>query len=348
MSDPKNNFDAYDSPWKEVLEHAFPEFMAFYFPMAYAQIDWAQGHEFKNTELRQVVRDAELGKRFADALVQVTLKGGEQQWIYIHIEVQGRRDSDFARRMFTYNYRLFDRYARPIASLAVLADEEEGWRPDHYGFEILGCRHTLEFPIAKLIDYANRAELLEADPNPFALVTAAHLRTARTKNDPQARYQTKRNLMHLLYRQGWDRQRILDLLAVIDWMMRLPDELERQLWLDIETIEGEIKMPYVTSFERLATQRGLQQGLEKGLEEGLEKGLEKGLEEGLERGLQQGKLEGKTEGAATILERLLTKRFGPLNEKIRNRLDLATLEQLDLWADRILDAPTVDAVFEAH
>jgi len=38
------------------------------------------------------------------------------------IEVQGRRDSDFAKRMFTYNYRLFDRYARPIASLAVLAD----------------------------------------------------------------------------------------------------------------------------------------------------------------------------------------------------------------------------------
>jgi len=30
MTDPQNNSDAYDSPWKEVLEHAFPEFMAFY------------------------------------------------------------------------------------------------------------------------------------------------------------------------------------------------------------------------------------------------------------------------------------------------------------------------------
>jgi len=70
--------------------------------------------------------------------------------------------------MFTYNYRLFDRYARPIASLAVLADEDAGWRPDHYGFEVLGCRHTLEFPVVKLI---------------FALVTVAHLRTRQTKND---------------------------------------------------------------------------------------------------------------------------------------------------------------------
>jgi hypothetical protein len=41
--------DDYDSPWKDVLEHAFPEFMAFYFPEAYAQIDWEQGHEFKPT-----------------------------------------------------------------------------------------------------------------------------------------------------------------------------------------------------------------------------------------------------------------------------------------------------------
>ena len=48
-----------------MLENAFPEFMAFYFPEAEQQIDWAQGHEFMNTELRQVVRDAELGKRFA-------------------------------------------------------------------------------------------------------------------------------------------------------------------------------------------------------------------------------------------------------------------------------------------
>ena len=133
-SAPQPAADDYDSPWKDVLEHAFPEFMAYYFPEAHAQIDWALGHEFKNTELRQVVRDAELGRRLADALVQVTLTSGEQRWIYVHIEVQGQRDADFAQRMFTYNYRLFDRYACPIASLAVLADDDDGWKPDHYGF----------------------------------------------------------------------------------------------------------------------------------------------------------------------------------------------------------------------
>ena len=320
----QNNNDAYDSPWKDVLEHAFPEFIAFYFPDAHAQIDWARGYEFKNTELRQVTRDAELGKRFADALVQVTLTRGEQRWIYVHIEVQGQRDNDFARRMFVYNYRFFDHYALPIASLAVLADDEEGWRPDRYGFEVFGCRHTLEFPIVKLMDYADHAESLETNPNPFALVTIAHLRTRQTKGDTDARYRAKLALVRLLYRRDWDRQRILDLFAVLDWMMRLPEELEQQLWQKIETIEGETQMRYVTSVERLALQRGVQQGR------------------------IEGKLEGKLEGKIENLERLLTKRFGSLDEETHNRLGKATLEQLDSWADRILDAATVHDVFETQ
>jgi hypothetical protein len=30
----------YDSPWKEMLDGYFPAFMAFFFPEAYADIDW--------------------------------------------------------------------------------------------------------------------------------------------------------------------------------------------------------------------------------------------------------------------------------------------------------------------
>ncbi|PIQ51160.1 MAG: cytosolic protein [Comamonadaceae bacterium CG12_big_fil_rev_8_21_14_0_65_59_15] len=320
--------DDYDSPWKDILEHAFPEFMAYYFPAASAQIDWAQGHEFKNTELRQVVRDAELGKRFADALVRVTLFNGEESWVYIHIEVQGRRDPHFAQRMFTYNYRLYDRYACPIASMAVLADDDENWKPSHFSFDALGCTHTLHFPVVKLLERADSTDHLANNPNPFALVTAAHLQTRQTKHDTQARYTAKRTLVRLLYQHGWSRQRVLDLFAVLDWMMRLPDGLEQELWQDIEQIEGETRMKYVTSVERLAIERGLQQGLLQGME--------------------AGKLVGKLEGQATLLMRQLTKRFGPLSPDSAQRLQTATPEQLELWADRILDAPTLAGVFDTH
>jgi len=140
--------DDYDSPWKDMLEQAFPEFMAFFFPQAYAAIDWTRGYAFNNTELRQVVRDAELGRRFADALVRVTQHNGEERWVYVHIEVQGEKDRNFEKRIYVYNYRLFDRYDRPIASFAVLADQDENWKPDHFGYEVLGCDHRLKFPVA--------------------------------------------------------------------------------------------------------------------------------------------------------------------------------------------------------
>jgi hypothetical protein len=51
-------------------------------------------------------------------------------------------------------------------------------------------------------------------------------------------------------------------------MMRLPKVLEQKLWQDIDQIEGETKMRYVTSIERLAIERGMQQGIEKGILQG--------------------------------------------------------------------------------
>ena len=121
--------DHYDSPWKEAIEHYFPEFMTFYFPDANAEIDWTKEHVFLDQELRALVQDAELGTRFVDKLVRVTELSGEQSWIYIHVEVQGTRQAEFAKRMFVYNYRIFDRYEKPVASLAVLADEHKKWKP---------------------------------------------------------------------------------------------------------------------------------------------------------------------------------------------------------------------------
>ena len=107
-----------------------------------------------------------------------------EDWVYIHIEIQGGHDSAFPKRMFTYNCRLFERYDRPVASLAVLADDSPNWRPGAFGWELFGCRHVLEYPLVKLLDYASRLEALLEDPNPFALVTAAHL---LTQHEPRRR-----------------------------------------------------------------------------------------------------------------------------------------------------------------
>jgi hypothetical protein len=75
----------------------------------------------------------------------------------------------------------------------------------------------------------------------FALVTAAHLLTRQTRGNPGRRYDAKLRLIRLLFTKGWDRQRILDLFTIIDWLMRLPVDLDRKIGEDIQRIEEEYK-----------------------------------------------------------------------------------------------------------
>ncbi|MBC8379243.1 MAG: cytosolic protein [Planctomycetes bacterium] len=329
MTDRDNNadittetvIDDYDSPWKDVIEHYLPEFMAFYFPAAFTEIDWSKEPVFLDQELRAVVRDAELGKRFVDKLVRVVLLNGDEKWIYLHIEVQGSRQTEFAERMFVYNYRIYDRYRRPIASMAVLADEHTNWRPDYFSYRVLGSETSIRFPIAKLTDYHNQLDELQTSDNSFAIVTATHILTQRTRKNDYERYQAKRLLVRLLYQRMWDKQRVIDLFYMIDWMMRLPEQLEQQLWLEIETIEENKNMHYVTSVERI--------------------GIAKGRQEGRDEGRQEGRQEAEIE----MLSIMLKHRFGDLPDTIQNKLKQVGEDQLKKWLINAISAPTLDAVF---
>ncbi len=278
----------YDSPWKEALDRYLEAFLAFLFPQAHREIDWSRGHESLDKELQQVVREAELGRRLVDKLVKVWRTSGREEWVLIHIEVQSQEEADFARRMYVYHYRLFDRYDRAVVSLAVLGDERAAWRPDSFGYSNWGCSVGFQFPVVKLLDYAARESLLEASVNPFATVVLAHLKTQATRQDPGARRRWKTRLVKGLYDRGLGKEDIRQLFRLIDWLMDLPKELEDQFWQEVHQYEEEKGMPYITSVERRATEEGRAQGLEQGREQGLEQGREQGREQGLRAGLLEG------------------------------------------------------------
>lgn len=265
MTEPQADFD---SPWKEALERYFAAFMAFFFPKAHAGIAWERGYEFLDKELQQVVRDAELGRRLADKLVKVWRTDGEEAWVLIHIEVQGQPEPDFAKRMYTYNYRLFDRYDRQIVSLAVLGDESPSWRPTGFSYALWDCEVNLRFPTVKLLDYAARWEELEASRNPFAVVVMAHIKAQETRGDFMRRFEWKFRLFRWLYERGFSKQDILELFRFMDWLLWLPDELAQRFHQTTVEYEGEKHMPYITSIERLGRQEGLKEGLKEGLQEG--------------------------------------------------------------------------------
>ncbi|HOW77542.1 MAG TPA: cytosolic protein [Candidatus Competibacteraceae bacterium] len=231
----------------------------------------------------------------------------------VHVEIQAGHETDFAERMFIYYYRLFDRYRLPLTSLVVLADDRPKWRPDHYERRLWGCELTLRFPVVKLLDYQGRLTELEADPNPFALATAAHLLAQATRQDPQQRLAGKLALTRRLYQRGWIKQEVLDLYEFIDWLLALPEALENAFLDEIHGLEESTNMRYISSAERIGMRRGHEQGMQQGI--------------------------------ALTLRWQLHQRFGNPPPWVETRLQEGTPLEFERWAKRLLDADTLEAVF---
>lgn len=89
----------------------------------------------------------------------------------------------------------------------------------------------------------------------------------------------------------------------------------------------------------------------KELRMGLAEKVERWAKEHEQRGEQKGRAEGLAEGAqqaqTLILQRLLARRFGELSPQILTKIQHASLRQVDAWIDRVLDAPTLEAIFDA-
>jgi hypothetical protein len=282
----------YDSPWKEALERYFEQFMAFFFPQAHEDIDWSRGHLFLDKELQQVTPDAAVGRRRVDKLVQVWRRGGDEAWVLVDVEVQSQEEAGFGERMYVYNYRLYDRYRRQVASLAVLGDERAGWRPGKFEYELWGCRAGLRFPVVKLLDYREEWSRLEGSDNPFATVVMAHLKAQETRGEAEERGRWKWELTKRLYERGYKREDVIGLYRFIDWVMSLPEGQEAAYWEKVREYEEEVRMPYITSVERIGMKKGLEQGIQQGLEQGIRQGIQQGLQQGIEQGIREGLLAG--------------------------------------------------------
>lgn len=79
----------YDSPWKDILEAYFRQFLAFFFPLIEKDLNWKKGYEFLDKEFQSIVKEAEIGRRYLDKLIRVWRKDDLETWLLIHIEVQG-------------------------------------------------------------------------------------------------------------------------------------------------------------------------------------------------------------------------------------------------------------------
>ena len=160
----------YDVLWKGMLEEVADDLLRFIFPDEVHDLDLKRGVEFLDKELEEMYPEPEkeTHTRIVDKLFRVFLKDGGERWMLLHLEIQGDRDAGFAKRMFTYYYRIFDRYDRPVTAVAIFTGQDGKNMPSRFEDHFMGTHIIYQYNTLCITDYAD-ADLAASD-NPFAVV----------------------------------------------------------------------------------------------------------------------------------------------------------------------------------
>ena len=178
-----------DILWKGIIEDLPIYFIKYFFPNASEILDLSKSIMFLDKELEELFpQESPDHPKYVDKLLKVITLDGKEEWILIHIEVQGYADPNFSKRMYTYFYRLFDKYQKSVTALAIFTDNQPGYMPDRFEYSFMGTTQFYQYNTYKVADQ-NEADLL-ANNNPFALVVLTALRAIKahkaTDNDLMA------------------------------------------------------------------------------------------------------------------------------------------------------------------
>ena len=75
--------------------------------------------------------------------------------------------------------------------------------------------------------------------------------------------------------------------------------------------------------------------------------IERHKAQGRAEGLVEGMEQGRVDGERALLERLLLRRFGSLSPEVAAKVDDASAADIEDWAEKVLDADTLEDVFNS-
>jgi len=253
-----------DLLWKAALEDLFDDFLRFFYPNADELFDLDRGFEYLDKELEQLFPpDADnYAPKYVDKLVKVFTKAGNEEWILIHIEVQGQADNYFAKRMFQYYYRILDKYDKPVTAFAIFSDANKNFHPNQYEREFLGTKVLYTFNTYKIIDQ-NETEL-ETSDNPFAMaILSARLVLLNERlKDPQL-FDLAFDLAKRLLNKKMPKEKIRQLMNFLRHYLRFENkEMLVKFEKEIITLTGRSSTMGIEEFLlSQAKKEGIEQGI---------------------------------------------------------------------------------------
>lgn len=262
-----------DALWKAILEDVFDDFLRFFFENAEGVFDFNKGFVFMDKELEQLFpsKQDEFNPKYVDKLVKVFKKNGGEEWILIHIEVQGKPDKKFGQRMFTYYYRIFDKYQKPIVAFAILSDDNQQFQANSFHQELFGTKLHYEFNKYKILDQSDEA--LIASNNPFAMVVSVvKLALQKKKVSEEELLNLKIELAKRLLAKQFSKEKIRVLMSFLKLYVRFgKQELISKFDEELDIITN--KPAETMGIEEFVLKRERRLGEKKGIEKGIEKGI---------------------------------------------------------------------------
>jgi hypothetical protein len=321
----------HDQHFKQLLQTCFGDLVRIVAPEIAPKLQLDRP-TFLESELFTDVPDGE--HRRLDLVAQVPSSRGDPELVLVHVEVEARARRPMGRRLFEYAMQLWLRHRRPLVPIVVYL---RGGPPDvtHQSepLETFGRPFMVFHYYAFGLSPSQAADYLKR-PEPLAWALAALMRH-RGLSAAQHRLACLRPAAAAKI----DDARKFLLLNFVETYVQLDDSEQEEY----ETLLRDERNREVATMAELTLTTNADRLAKKSYVEGLEEGKREGRELGVLEGRQRGQREGREQGQRELLLHLLARRFGPLPEAARQRLQaLTSPEELSRLAECVLDAQSLD------
>ncbi len=251
-----------------------------------------------------------------DLVAEAITRDGDPRLILVHAEVEGQFRKTIDRRTWRYFMYLELKYDVPVISIVVFLTGGKAGVERRVVVEKVGSAEVNRFTYYAFGLSQSLAEAYVDRPQPLAPALAALMRSKVWDN-----VERKVRCLRAIRRAEVDDHRRFVLVRIVDTYARLKPEEQRRFEAEIERDRNkEVRDMVITWEDALADSEA------------------RGVQLGMEQGIRQGK--------AALLKRQLRRRSGELPKWVDERLERGSLEELEIWAERVLDAKRLEDVFD--
>ena len=270
----------FDGIWKDFALFFWRDILHDFIPALYDMADLEREAESLDKELHEIIEsdtekeNRKSSKRYVDCLLKIYLRNGSEEWVLLHIEIQGRGGEMISLRMFRYHCLIFLRHKRHPASIAILTakrPKKEG-EPGKYNADMFGTKIEYKYHTVKAYEYDD--EELLASESPVKLFIYSVKVAAKYRKSNEQKFEYMRKILRVLVDKGWDaRQRRIFIMYLEQVMHLSGKEYRIRFREEADTLLEGKKMRYKTVTEEIF-EEGITQGITQGIAHGIEKGRE--------------------------------------------------------------------------